>query len=122
MIRIYENNLLWSQRLKMSLIASSFDVQVLSSELSDFEIENSHGFRGVDVAIVNLSATHYNPSLLISSLKSAGVKIIAHAGHKEGSLLELGERSGADLVVSNREITTKVVELVRKLVENTNKS
>lgn len=94
-ILLLEYDLLWSIRLKKSFETLGHEVSVSpTGELVD----------GPDVAIVNLSSRRYSPSEVIQSLQTNQVKVIAHAGHKENHLLEVGHSAGADYVCTNGEL------------------
>ena len=116
MIRIYENNLLWSQRLKLSLADCGDELEIFSKPLQAGTFEQEHALANVRIAIVNLGSNQYDAPQLIQFLKRNHVKIIAHAGHKEGTLLDAGKTFGADLVVTNRELTVRASALVNEFL------
>lgn len=94
-ILIIERNLLWSTRLANA--AKALGHAPLVVEYLPETIQ-------ADVAIVNLS----DPQVPASELQAAGVKVIAHAGHKETEKLQIGQEAGCDLVVTNSELTHKL--------------
>lgn len=59
-----------------------------------------------DAAIVNLSDP--NVSDIAAKLSEKGIYTIAHAGHKEKDLLELGRQIKVDRIATNSEITNKL--------------
>jgi len=59
-----------------------------------------------DAAIVNLSDP--NVAKTVEELTAKGIYTIAHAGHKEKELLELGRQIQVDRVATNSEITNKI--------------
>ena len=67
-----------------------------------------------DVAIVNLSSRAILPSDIVPKLKAAVIKVIAHAGHKEKELLELGKELGCDRLATNGEITHKIDQILNE--------
>lgn len=74
---------------------------------------NKGPFEG-DAALVNLGAPEYGIETLIPSLKSQGIYVIGHAGHKEKELRELGKQAGCDRIASNSEVTFKLKELLEE--------
>jgi len=67
-----------------------------------------------DVAIVNLGEG--DPKALIAALRERGVPSLAHAGHKETELHEIGRDAGATLLATNSEMTHKLPDLLTKVV------
>lgn len=98
-VLLLENNLFWSQRLRMG-------VRHLGGEalLNQPEAE-------VDVAIVNLAEV--DPST-IKMLKGRGCFVIGHAGHKEKDLIERGRAAGCDRVVTNGALTHKLEQILKE--------
>lgn len=109
-VLIFEPNLMWSARLQRSLLALGHE-PVLRGEYA--------GEPG-DAAIVNLGESALDPTALIAALHEGGVPVIAHAGHKEKELAELGRRAGADVLATNSQLTFKLAELLGlvKLLES----
>ncbi len=105
-ILILERNLIWSSRLANTAKALGHEALVVA-ELPD-PIE-------ADVAIINLAEP--DPRVF-APLAAAGVKIIAHAGHKEKDKLELGKSAGCDLVVTNSELTFKLGEILERVTSS----
>lgn len=97
---ILERNLMWSSRLGNTARALGHQVQIASTLPEIIE---------ADVAIINLAEP--DPRVF-APLAAAGVKIIAHAGHKEKDKLEMGKSAGCDLVVTNSELTYKLAALI----------
>jgi hypothetical protein len=102
-ILIIERNLIWSARLANSVKALGHEAIVVDSLPAEID---------VDVAIINLAEP--DPRI-VTPLQAAGVKIIAHAVHKEKDRLELGKAAGCDLVVTNSELTYKLPEILERL-------
>jgi hypothetical protein len=102
-VLIIERNLIWSARLSNSVRLLGHEVVVAGSLPDELAF---------DVAILNLAEP--DPRA-VGPLQAAGVKIIAHAGHKEKDRLELGRAAGCDLVVTNSELTYKLPEILDKL-------
>lgn len=67
-----------------------------------------------DVAIVNLGSRAMPPSEIVPQLRNAGIKVIAHAGHKETELLELGRELGCDRLATNGELTHKIDQILNE--------
>ena len=111
-ILVIENNLLWSSKLKSGLIALGHAPVISPALPSDAG--------GYELAIVNLSQPTPSPKELIASLHSYGIKVIAHAGHKEKDLLQLGKEAGADVLVTNGELSAKLEAVVAKACRGEN--
>jgi len=105
-VLVFEDNLMWSSRLMQSLRGFGHE-GLLRKGLPDSS-------EGADVAIVNLGSTAPPPGELVARLHDLGVRVLAHAGHKEKQLLELGRAAGADILATNSELTFKLPELVER--------
>ena len=106
-ILIIEDNILWSERLKKTLLAFKHEPILLSSAKADLG-----SFPKAKVAIVNLSM---DPSLLssvIPRLKEQGTYILAHAGHKEKEKLSFGQELGCHQIVTNGTLTYKIDQIL----------
>jgi hypothetical protein len=101
----FESNLMWSSKLRQSL-------RILGHECVLLKEVPSEGT--ADLAIVNLSEG--DPKALIAALRARGVPSLAHAGHKEKELHDLGKEAGATLLATNSEITHKLPDLLEKTV------
>jgi len=99
-ILIFEDNLIWSARLLKSCQALGHEATILT-KLSDDVV-------GPAVAIVNLGSQAIPVEPLVSMLKAKGIGIVAHAGHKEKELHELGRQLGCDRLATNGELTYKL--------------
>ncbi len=92
---------MWSSKLRQSLRLLGHECLVLREIPAE----------GVaDVAIVNLGEG--DPTSLIAGLRTRGVPTIAHAGHKEKELQELGRAAGATTLVTNSELANKLPEVL----------
>ena len=100
LVWIFESNLLWSSRFVNSIRAFGHESLVVS------QIPEGTA----DAAIVNLSDP--NIAALATALKERGVYTIAHAGHKEKDLIELGKQIQVDRIATNGEITKKLESLL----------
>lgn len=103
-VLVFEDNLMWSARLRQSLRALGHEATMLASlpeELPD-----------ADAAIVNLGSAKIDPTQLVERLKAAGIYVIAHAGHKEKELRQLGKDLGCDRLASNSELTFRLGDLL----------
>lgn len=100
---VFESNLMWSARLTNSLRKLGHEAGVLSEVPTD---------QTADVAILNLGEA--GAPELIARLRELGVVSIAHAGHKERELLDVGRDSGADIVSTNSELTYKLPQLLER--------
>jgi hypothetical protein len=96
-----ESNLMWSSRLRQSLVAFGHEA-VISEQVPEGQF---------DLAIVNLGEAKLADQ--VSTLKNRGIEILGHAGHKEKQLLELGRELGVDRLVTNSQLTNKLPELIK---------
>ena len=103
-ILIFEENLMWAPRLAKSVAAFGHKATILS-KMPD-ELPSG------DIAIVNLGSRAMPPIELVPKLRAAGIKVIAHAGHKETELLELGRDLNCDRLATNGEITHKIDQIL----------
>lgn len=106
-ILIFETNLMWSSRLVQTVRNLGHEplLRALMPESAE----------GAQVAIVNLGDGSLDPAQLVSKLHGFQVKVIAHAGHKEKELMELGKEVGADILASNSQLTFKLEELLEQV-------
>ena len=95
---------MWSARLKKTLNSLGNEAIVLGSIPATLPV--------AEVAIVNLGSATMDAQLLVPQLKEAGVYVIAHAGHKEKQLQELGKTLACDKLASNSELTFKLKEIL----------
>ena len=70
---------------------------------------------GAKVAIINLGSKSPDPVSLVARLHELGIRVLAHAGHREKELLDLGRVAGADRLATNSELTFKLQELILEL-------
>lgn len=103
-VLIFEDNLMWSSRLVKSVSALGHEA-VLRTKAPD---EAGAG----DVAIVNLGSATLDPTIIVPKLHEQGVKVIAHAGHKEKELHEVGKGLGCERLVTNSELTYKLEQIL----------
>jgi hypothetical protein len=95
---------MWSSKLVNSLKALGHECSI-ESEFPATEM--------AQVAIVNLGDP--DVGILIKLLKAHEVKVIAHAGHKEKDLLEIGKEHNVDHLATNSELTFKIESILFKL-------
>lgn len=100
---VFETNLMWSSKLKQSLRLLGHESAIL---------RNMPEEGTADAAIVNLGERDPEPTTLIAALNGRGIPSIAHAGHKEKELHELGREAGATCLVTNSELTHKLPEIL----------
>ena len=103
-VLVFETNLMWSSRLMKSLRELGHE-----PHLRDKMPEESEG---AVAAIVNMGDRSLPAAPLVARLHELGVKVIAHAGHKEKELHELGREAGADILATNSQLTFKLPELI----------
>ncbi|MBL8060098.1 MAG: hypothetical protein JNK63_05195 [Chthonomonas sp.] len=92
-VAVYEDNLIWSSRLAVSLRALGHEPIVLrqvDAPLPD----------GAGLAIVNLTSPTLDAQRVLSNL-GRRVFIIGHGGHKELGELPQALKSACDLVTTN---------------------
>ena len=97
---IFESNLMWSSRFVNTVRGSGHQAVVTTTV--------PEGAAGA--AIVNLGDPNVGP--IVSELASRGIYTIAHAGHKEKELINLGKQMKVDRVASNSEITNKLPQML----------
>jgi len=106
-VLVLEDNLMWSERLRKSLEALGHVATVVPRPLDVTP--------PCDVAIVNLGSRAFPAEEWIARLRLSGVTVVAHAGHKESALLDVGRDCGADLVVTNSELTHRLGDVLGRL-------
>jgi len=100
LILIFEDNLMWSSRLKRTISGLGHESKVIGAIPEVFPV--------AEAAIVNLGSSAIDPSELVPKLRAAGIYVIAHAGHKETDLKNLSKELGCHRLVSNSELTFKL--------------
>jgi hypothetical protein len=99
-ILVFEDNLMWSPRLRQTLLALGHEPVMY--DRTPAELPQAEG------AIVNLGSTRFDIATLVPALKSQGTHVIGHAGHKEKSLLQAGKDAGCDQILTNGQTTFKL--------------
>jgi hypothetical protein len=102
---VFESNLMWSSRLVQSFRGLGHSATV----------EKAVPAGDADIAVVNLADPEV--STLVETLKTRGVYVIAHAGHKEKDLLELGRGLAVDRLATNGELTFKLPNILSAVSE-----
>lgn len=92
-VLVLEDNLIWSVKLRNGLQSLGHEAIVVSSLPPDLPRANA--------AIVNLTSRADAFTQMIPRLKDAGIYVIAHAGHKDKQLLDVGRSLNCDAVVTN---------------------
>jgi hypothetical protein len=103
-VLVLETNLMWTSRLKQSLIALGHEPTV-TGMVPDLPF---------DVAIVNLGDEPLR--IQVPQLHERGIYTIAHAGHKEKELHAIGKDLGCDRLATNSELTFKLPHLLDEFV------
>ena len=106
-VLVFESNLMWSSKLAQTLRGFGHEPVLLSNAA---EIPC-----GAQAAIINLGQPTPDPAELSAKLKAAGVPVIAHAGHKEKELMELGRSLNVDVLTTNSELTNKLPDILASL-------
>lgn len=103
-VLVIESNLIWSVRLSKGLQALGHEATVARQPVEgDF-----------DVAIVNLGEPNVEWPARVAHLQGRGIKVIAHAGHKEKEVIALGREAGCDVVATNSELTHKLADVLAR--------
>lgn len=105
-VLVIEDNLMWASRLAKSVTALGHIPVLVGSK--------PESPQACEVAIVNLGSPSLPPEDLVPLLKSWGLKIVAHAGHKEKLLLELGKNLDCDVLATNSELTWKLKDVLSR--------
>lgn len=103
-VLVLEDNLMWSARLRQSLMGLGHEVVMLDRIPEELP--------QADVAILNLGSDKLWSAELVSALKDQGAHVVGHAGHKEKQLLAAGREEGCDQVVSNSTLTFKLADVL----------
>jgi hypothetical protein len=106
-VLILEDNLMWGPRLAKSVSSFGHEPLVIAKPIDRLP--------DADVAIVNLGSTTFDAAQWVPRMKENGIKIVAHAGHKEKDLLELGKALGCDRLATNSELTNKIEQILNEL-------
>jgi len=108
-VAIFEDNLMWGPRLVQSVRALGHEPIAISQWTDDIP--------ETEFALINLGSTVFPPARLMEILRTRPTKVIAHAGHKEKQLHEVGRDLGCDYLATNSEMTFKLPEIFRKVTE-----
>lgn len=108
-VLIFEDNLMWGPRLRQSVTALGHEAAVISRPTDPLPAG--------EIAIVNLGSTVFPPEELVPALRARGTYVLAHAGHKETELHELGQRIQCDRTATNKEITFALPRLLEEAVQ-----
>lgn len=100
---IFESNLMWSSRMMNSFRGLGHTASV----------ESKVPEGTANLAIVNLGDG--SVANLVSELKERGIYIVAHAGHKEKELLDLGKGLGVNRLATNSELTHKLPQILEQI-------
>ncbi|AIE84699.1 hypothetical protein [Fimbriimonas ginsengisoli] len=103
-VLLFEDNLMWSSRLVQTLRGHGHEPLLRMGIPSESE--------GASVAVINLGSASPDPKELVAKLHELGVKVLAHAGHREKELMDLGRAAGADRLATNSELTFKLPALL----------
>lgn len=103
-VLVLETNLMWSVKLSKALSALGHEPTV-SAKVPEGEF---------DLAVVNLGEQGVDWPVRVAELHARGMKVIAHAGHKEKDLHELGRLAGCDVLATNSELTHKLADVIAR--------
>lgn len=96
---------MWSVRLSKGLEVLGHDVTVERAPVDGT----------FDVVIVNLGEPNVDWPARVAHLQARGIKVIAHAGHKEKEVIALGREAGCDVVATNSELTNKLADVLARV-------
>ncbi|QYK53105.1 MAG: hypothetical protein KF824_12715 [Fimbriimonadaceae bacterium] len=105
-VLLYEDNLMWSEKLRKTLLALGHEPVVISRPTKDHP--------EAPVAIINLGSNSWDIAELIKALQARSTWVIGHAGHKEKEKLEYGKEMGCDYLATNSETTFKLEAILAK--------
>ncbi len=98
---------MWSSKLSKSLKALGHECVILPSLPKAVE--------PADAAVVNLGQPQPDPAKLVEQLHALDIFVIGHAGHKESSLMTLGQEIKVDILATNSELTFKIEEILSRV-------
>jgi DNA-binding NarL/FixJ family response regulator len=103
-VLVLETNLMWSVKLSKALGALGHEATVAPKPVEG----------EFDVVIVNLGDPAVDWAERVAELHARGMRVIAHAGHKEKELIELGRQAGCDVLATNSELTHKLADVLAR--------
>ena len=106
-VLIFESNLMWSSRLVQSLRNLGHE-PLLRTKMPETS-------EGAEAAIVNLGDHALDPKPLVARLQELCVRVIAHAGHKEKDLMQLGRDANVEILATNGQLTFKLESLLEQV-------
>ena len=109
-VLVIEDNLMWSPRIKQTLNGLGHN-PIVFAKIPD-------PLPRADVAILNLGSKTLFSAELVEALKAQGTYVLAHAGHKETELWEMGRAVGCDEIVSNGNLTFRLGNFLAKVPQS----
>lgn len=106
---IFDKNLITSSRVANAVRSCGFEV-----ERFDMTMTSSDG-SGERVFVINLESPGGIDILKKIKGLEPSPKVVAYCGHKNTDLIERARELGADLVVPNSAIVSRICELIRDL-------
>ena len=113
LITIFEKNLMWSTRLQRSIKSLGHEAEIIDKP--------SAQYKPGDAAIINLASEDFDLEVLVNQLKSEGIYVIAHAGHKEEECLDAGKKLNCDYIVTNRYLAEKIDKVIDSIPTHSSK-
>lgn len=95
---------MWSSRLQKSVRACGHEPILTSSP----------GLQPCAVVILNLGDLGERAAAVTAQFHEQGTVVVAHAGHKEKELHQLGREAGCDILATNSELTWKLEKILEK--------
>ena len=108
-VLIFDENLLWTSRLANGVRAAGHSPVTFLNATKEWP--------AADVAIVNLGSAEFPAKELVPALRADGIKVVAHAGHKETELLELGKEVECDRLATNGELAKRLKHILAEFTE-----
>jgi len=106
-VLILEEDLLWSVRLRNGVTAAGHTPIVFDRPAEDLP--------EADMVLVNLGSRRFPPDEWIPRLRERGLYVIAHTGHKESELIELGKSLVVDQLVTNGMLARRLPDILAKV-------
>ena len=106
-VLILEEDLLWSMRLRNGVTAAGHTPIVFDRPAEELP--------EADMVLVNLGSRRFPPDEWIPRLREKGLYVIAHTGHKESELIELGKSLVVDQLVTNGMLARRLPDILAKI-------
>ncbi len=95
---------MWSSRLQKSVRACGHEPILTNQQVP----------QACDVVILNLGDLGDQAAAVTAQFHEQGSVVVAHAGHKEKELHQLGREAKCDILATNSELTWKLEKILEK--------